>query len=228
MQADTRLPVCPHCDTRPMVAAASLPYTRGYLFNGGFGIKTLTGCVTCVRRELIEETGRSALIGWFSIPGLVANPVFIAYGIARSLVVRSDPDRIAALVRTAGGKNSADIYDPLQAAYRLAASMIAADRKTLPSELSTAGSIGQRLFENFNLAEFQAVVSATRDLPEPVELASLLKPLVDADSKAKIYRYLVAVATADGDMAPEEQTLLAEIASRLGITLPGEGIDEKA
>ncbi len=227
MAADPAVHSCPHCERRPMETVATLPCTRGYLLDPGLGIKTIAGCVPCVRRALLAETGRSGLIGWFSLPGLVANPVFIAYGLARCLLLTRKPERVRALMRTAG-VSGPDTPTALEAAYRLAASMIAADARIEPAEIAAACEIGQTLFEGFQPGEFRGVVANHRTLPEPAELALLLKTLVDRQGREEIYRYLIAIATADGEMAGEEQALLALVAENLGLSRPGQGIDHQA
>ncbi|RME98940.1 MAG: hypothetical protein D6773_13680, partial [Alphaproteobacteria bacterium] len=62
-------------------------------------------------------------------------------------------------------------------------------------------------------------------LPPPGELAALLGTQIEGDAAKEVYRYLVAIATADQDVAPEERALLREIARSLGISTAGGGID---
>jgi len=227
MPADAAALRCPHCDARAMETVATLPYTRGFLLDPGLGVKTIAGCVPCARRALLAETARSGLSGWFSLPGLVANPVFITYGLARALLLTPRPERIATLMHTAG-VSGPDTPAPVEAAYRLAASMIAADARIEPAEIAVACEIGRKLFASFSAADFRSVVANHRTLPAPGELALLLKSALDRQDREDIYQYLIAIATADGEMAKEEQALLARIAESLGLNRPGQGIDQSA
>lgn len=227
MPADAAAPRCPHCDARAMETLATLPYTRGRLLDPGFGVKTIAGCVPCTRRAVLVEAGQSALMGWFSLAGLVANPVFITYALARALFLTRRPERIAGLMLSAG-MSGPDTPAPVEAAYRLAASMIAADARVEPAEIAVACEIGRKLFASFSAEDFRKIVANHRTLPGPEELALLLKSALAKQDREDIYQYLIAIATADGEMAKEEQDLLARIAESLGINRPGQGIDQSA
>ncbi|MEC9369595.1 MAG: TerB family tellurite resistance protein, partial [Pseudomonadota bacterium] len=95
-------------------------------------------------------------------------------------------------------------------------------------EIATATRIGQTLFSGFSERDFRTVLAAHRELPGPEELAALLKQALPEDGRAAVYRYLVAIASADGEMAGEEQTLLALVAGKLGLESAGGGHDERA
>ena len=210
-----------------MATVATLPYARGRLLDPGFGVKTIAGCVPCARRALLAETGQSALTGWFSFAGLIVNPVFITYGLARALFLTRRPERVAALMRSAG-VSGPGTPAPLDAAYRLAASMIAADQRIEQAEIDVACEVGRKLFASFSPEDFRKLVANHRTLPKPGELALLLKSAVARQDREQIFQYLVAIATADGEMAKEEQDLLARIAESLGLDRPGQGIDQSA
>ena len=62
----------------------------------------------------------------------------------------------------------------------------------------------------------------TRVFPEPAELAGILREALTDDSKVLIYRYLLAIAQADGEVSQEEQVLLATVAHKLGLATEGE------
>ncbi|MGI9386051.1 MAG: TerB family tellurite resistance protein [Methyloligellaceae bacterium] len=227
MSADAAALRCPHCDRRAMETVATLPYTRGFLLDPGFGVKTIAGCVPCARRAVLAETGQSALIGWFSLAGLIANPVFITYGLARALFLTHRPERVAKLMHSAG-MSGPGTPAPVDAAYRLAASMIAADARIEQAEITVACEIGGKLFDAFSADVFRKVVANHPALPGPEELALLLKSVLDKQDREDIFQYLIAIAAADGEMAKEEQDLLARIAENLGLNRPGQGIDQSA
>ena len=116
----------------------------------------------------------------------------------------------------------------MRIAYGLAAALIAADGKILREEITMAVAIGKQLFAGFNEQDFLNVVSAGHDLPTPEELAIVLKRVVNEETKAAVYKYLVAIAAADNEVAPEEQAALMSIARNLGISGPGRGVDRSA
>jgi len=213
---------CPFCRVNYLETTAKLPYVRGFLLAVQHGHKQLVGCKSCVRAELVKESGKSALIGWFSPTALILNPIFIVYGIGRSLFVRTDLDAVRKVLKEAGIPEPAEPLNLLKIAYSLAASMIAADKKILPEEIAVAAEIGSRILENFDEAEFRKTVDNHKNLPEPAELAGLLRQVLTDDGKALVYRYLVAIAQADTEVSKEERALLATVAHKLGLVAEGE------
>lgn len=220
--------LCPYCEERPLTAVATLPYVRGRGLTQHFGARKIAGCAACVRLQLLRETGHSALKGWGSPAAAAANPVFLAYGIARSTVVMEDPARVDRLLRDAGLPVTGAAPSLVRLCYSLAAAVIAADRRILDGEIAIATSIGRQLFNGFREEDFREVLAAHRDLPGAGELATLLRQAVDADVRASVYRYLVAIASADGDMAEEEHALLRTVALNLGLETAGGGHDQHA
>ena len=209
---------CPYCRVNYLQTSAKLPYVRGFLLAVQHGHKTLVGCNTCVRAELLKESGKSMLIGWFSPTALILNPIFIVYGLGRTIFVRTNLDAVRKVLKEAGIPEPAEPLNLVQIAYSLAASMIAADKKILPEEIAIASDIGARLFENFDAAEFRKTVDNHKSLPEPAELACLLREALSEESRVLIYRYLLAIAQADEEVSEEEGTLLTLVASKLGLT----------
>ncbi len=213
---------CPYCRVNYLETTAKLPYVRGFLLAYQHGHRQLVGCKRCVRSELLKETGKSALIGWFSPTALVLNPLFIVYGIGRSLFVRTNVDAVRNVLKEAGIQEPSEPLNLVQIAYSLAASMIAADKKVLPEEIAVAAEIGPRILESFDAAEFRKTVDNHKSLPEPAELAGILREVLTDDGKVLIYRYLLAIAQADGEVSQEEQVLLATVAHKLGLATEGE------
>ncbi len=216
---------CPYCQTRPIETIATLPYVRGNGLGADFNAKTISGCKTCVRKNLLLETLRSSVDGWASPAALLANPVMLAYGVARAGAVREAPERVDRMLDAAGIRNPRTEKDPVRIAYGLAAALIAADGKIEREEISTATKIGKQLFVDFDEQDFLSVVSAGRDLPTPEDLAIVLNSVVNEDTKQAVFKYLVAIAAADNEVVPEEQKLLKRIAGNLGISGPGHGVD---
>jgi len=212
---------CPYCHVNYLETSAKLPYVRGFLLAVQHGHKQLVGCKSCVRGELLKETLKSTFIGWFSPTALILNPIFIVYGLGRILFVRTNLESVRKVLREAGIPEPAQPLNLLQIAYSLAASMIAADKKILPEEIALATEIGSRILDGFDPGEFRKTVDNYKTLPEPAELAGLLRDVLAHDGKVLVYRYLLAIAQADQEVSPEESALLAVVAEKLGLTAPG-------
>ena len=213
---------CPYCRTNYLQTAAKLPYVRGFLLAVQHGHKQVVGCTPCVRSELLKETGKSALIGWFSPTALILNPIFIVYGLGRTLFVRTNLDAVRKVLKESGIPEPAQPLNIVQVAYGLAASMIVADKKILPEEIALASEIGSRIIDGFDDAEFRRTVDNHKKLPEPAELAGLLREVLTDEGKVLIYRYLLAIAQADEEVSAEERALLATVIDRLGLAPEGQ------
>jgi uncharacterized tellurite resistance protein B-like protein len=222
MSEDSIAYKCPYCRTNDIQTSAKLPYVRGFLLAVQHGHKQLVGCNTCVRTELLKESGKSALIGWFSPTALILNPIFIVYGLGRALFVRTNLEAVRKVLKEAGIPEPAKPLNLVQVAYSLAASMIAADKKIKPEEIALASEIGTRILEGFDAAEFRKTVDNHKNLPEPAELAGLLREVLTEDGRVLVYRYLLAIAQADEEVSQEEMALLALIADKLGLA-PADG-----
>lgn len=217
---------CPYCGSRPIQTIATLPFVRGQGKDGGTQFKTMTiaGCKACVRKQLVFESLRSGVDGWGSIGAALANPVLVAYGLARAGIVRDEPERVTRLMEAAGISEPPVL--PVRIAYGLAAALICADGSIDNQEIDTAVSIGQQVFSEFDRDEFLGVVAAHRDLPGPADLAQVLRGIVDARTKEAVYRFLVAVASADNQVVPEERSMLRAVADNFGIGEAGAGVDQ--
>lgn len=215
---------CPYCNSNYLETSAKLPFVRGFLLAVQHGHKTLVGCRSCVKSELLKETGKSALIGWFSPSALILNPIFILYGIGRAAFVRTNLDAVRKVLKEAGVPEPAAPLNFTQVAYSLAASVIAADRKVLPEEIALASDIGQKILEGFDDTAFRSTVSNHSNLPEPAELALLLREALTEEGRSLMLRYLLAIAHADDEFSVEEQRLIATIAANLGLSPGGESM----
>ena len=217
--------LCPFCKKKSLETAATLPSVRGEGLGAQFDLKTIAGCRACVRKQLVFQSLVASLEGWTSPAAIVANPVMITYGFIRASAVRKDEPRVRRLLRAAGIDDPEDLRRPVRIAYGLAAALITSDGKVYPEEVNVASSIGKDLFPDFDEEEFLAVAEAKRDLPTPADLAVMLNEIVDEKTKRAVYRYLVAIAAADDEVAPEEHAMLRMIAENLGLAEPGRGLD---
>ncbi len=217
--------LCPYCKMHPLETAATLPSVRGDGLGAAFSVKTITGCRACVRKQLLFQTLKASAEGWTSPPAFIANPVLIAYGLARATAVKKDEGRVRRILKAAGIEDPNEEKKPVRIAYGLAAALITSDGKVYREEIETASNIGKELFPDFNEDDFLEVAAANRDLPTPEDLAVLLNNVVDEKTKHAVYKYLIAIAAADDEVAPEEHAMLKMVAENLGLTEPGQGFD---
>jgi uncharacterized tellurite resistance protein B-like protein len=209
--------LCPYCEKNHLQSVATLPYVRGFLLAVQHGRKKLVGCRSCVRKQIYKETGISSAIGWFSPTALILNPIFIVYGLARGAFVTTNLTAVRQALKEAGIPEPEQPVNILSVAYGLAASLIAADGKILPEEVAVASELGHRVFENFSDSDFQATLDNHKSLPGPEEYAGMLNRVLKDEDKVTVFRYLVAIANADNEIAEAEQKLLDRIALKLNI-----------
>ncbi|MGH1350540.1 MAG: TerB family tellurite resistance protein [Methyloligellaceae bacterium] len=202
---------CPYCHDNKLETKATLPYVRGYLIVFQYGYKKIIGCKSCVRKQLLKETGKSTLLGWYSPKALIANPFLIAYGLCRSAMVKTNVKGVLQELENSGIAPPGQEISVLEIGYCLAASMIAADKKIEASEIETALNIGKQIFSDFNETAFRETVAKHKSLPEPTELSAILGEVLEQDAKISICAYLFAIAVADGDFASEEKKLMDTI-----------------
>jgi uncharacterized tellurite resistance protein B-like protein len=208
---------CPYCSTRTLESVATVPYVRGFLLAYQHGTKKFIGCCSCVRLQIYKEAGLSALLGWYSLTALVMNPLFILYCLIRGLFVSKNLEAVRKHLREAGIPEPREEINLARVAYSLAASVIAADNKILPAEVAVAAEIGKNTFEDFVPSDFEKVVENHKNLPEAEELAALLSKVLTEEGRTVMYRYLVAIAEADGAVSEEEQKLLDRMARSLEV-----------
>jgi Zn-dependent protease with chaperone function/tellurite resistance protein len=107
----------------------------------------------------------------------------------------------------------------LRATYALAAAMVGADGRVAPEEIAIAEGIGSRLLEDFDSVEFREVCNNLHEVPDVQALSELLANVLEDEHKSLILRYLNAIAGADGEVSPEERSLLERISATLGVSL---------
>lgn len=208
---------CPTCQERELDTLATLPYVRGFLIAYQIGTKKFIGCRPCVRKSIFKEVGLSAVVGWFSITALIINPFLLVYGVFRGAVLSPDPAAVRKALAEAGLPPDDAGVDIVHIAYGLAAAMIAADGKIERDEVSAAIRIGATLFEGFEADALLRLLQRPKDLPDPVGLAGVLAQVLDEPQKLAVYRYLEAIAGADGEVSADEAALLQCVHSRLAL-----------
>ena len=109
----------------------------------------------------------------------------------------------------------------IHATYSLAAAMLRSDGSLDPAERQTAERIGMQFFEEFDPSEFREHCENPRERLTPVQLSEAIRARLPAGTRARIFKYLCAIALADGEIAPEETALLARIADAMGVDRGG-------
>ena len=210
---------CPRCQKAQVDTVASAPYIRGLVLAHTLGKKRFVGCRSCVRSQLAAEVGQSMLLGWFSLTGLVVNPVFILWNSLRIPFLKASPDKVQGLLHELG--IGAEQVDLPRVAASLAATMVAADGKVDPAELDTATGIGAQLIDGFTPTLFHDVLQNVSTLPSTSVLAGMLREVLDESGKVATIKYLLAIASADGSIDDSEIDELQAAAQSMGVELPG-------
>lgn len=209
---------CPYCQSAPIETTATAPYVRGFILAYQIGHKSFIGCVSCVRKKILGEAGLSALVGWFSISALIVNPFLIVYNLIQSAFVSEKPDKVRAKLQELGIPDSPAEVNLTQIGYSLAAAMVLADGKVDEAELRVAEEIGDKVFAGeFDEAAFRMVVNGHKEIPAIKDLCVLLRDMLNEDGKQLVFRYLLAIAHADGMVSPEEKAMLHEVATVMQI-----------
>ena len=187
-----------------------------------FGTKRFVGCKTCVKKQLAGEVGLSLVAGWFSITAIVVNPMCILWNGCRVPFIKSNPLKVQELLAELGvdaSSPSAQV-DITRVAASLAAVMVAADGEVDEDEIVVSVGIGQRLFEDFTPELFRDVLVNANSLPNPTQLAAVLRDYLTDDGKIAVQKYLIAIACADGKIDPAEVQLLQSVSYAFGLEPP--------
>jgi len=99
----------------------------------------------------------------------------------------------------------------LNAVYTLAATMVGADGKIDPAEITIAETTGQQMFADFDGVEFRSCCSNVDNLPAFNDIVAILDDPLTIEHKSLIYDYLKEIAMADGELADEEKQLLLNV-----------------
>ena len=200
-----------------MTTVAKAPYVRGFLIAYQVGTKRFVGCPKCVASDIRKEAGLSMLLGWFSITAIVINPFLIFYNLLQSFLVSDKPVQVRALLAELGMPESPDdgSIRMVDVGTMLAAAMILADGVIEPDEIEMANAIGHKLFEDYSEKRMHDLLAA-KDLPDPGDLAGMVRDVLDDDAKRAIYEYLRAIAGSDGSIAMAEQDVLDAVADHIG------------
>ncbi|MEZ4886783.1 MAG: TerB family tellurite resistance protein [Chitinophagales bacterium] len=208
---------CPYCQKEKLETVATAPYVRGFLLAYQIGHNSFIGCVPCVRKKLLGEAGISALIGWFSITAFLINPFLIVYNLIQAAFLKYNPQKVKAKLKEVGIPENLESINLTQIGYALAISMIKADGKVEESEIKQAEEIGEKIFKDFDEAKFRMMLNEQKDVPSIRDLAVILNDVLNEEGKLLIFKYLFAIAQADGNIDSSEALMLSELATVLSI-----------
>lgn len=93
----------------------------------------------------------------------------------------------------------------LRIVYGLAAAMIVADGRIEQAEIEQAETLGKRLIPNFNHDDFMKIIRGHKSLPRFNDMVDTVAPLLPMEAKIEIFDFLQAIATADGQISPDER-----------------------
>jgi uncharacterized tellurite resistance protein B-like protein len=105
----------------------------------------------------------------------------------------------------------------IHATYSLAAAMLRSDGSVDLTERQTAERIGVEFFADFDASEFREHCENPRERLNAVQLSEALRNRLPAEQRRLIFRYLCAIALANGEIATDETALLNRIANAMGL-----------
>ncbi len=105
----------------------------------------------------------------------------------------------------------------LSIVYGLAAAMIVADGRVEQAEVDMAETLGKRLISNFDHGAFMQIIRGHKSLPRFNDMVDAVAPLLPMEAKIEIFEYLQAIATADGQISPDERHYIHHVQMRFEI-----------
>ena len=105
----------------------------------------------------------------------------------------------------------------LSIVYGLAASMVVADGRVEQAEIDRAEELGKRLIPNFNHDAFMKIIRGHKSLPRFNDMVDTVAPLLPMEAKIEIFDFLQAIATADGQISPDERHYIHHVQMRFEI-----------
>lgn len=208
---------CPYCKVGKLETMDTAHYVRGFILAYQIGKKSFIGCVPCVKKKMLGEAGLSALLGWFSITALIINPFLIIYNLIKGLLVSPKPYAVRKKLKEIGIPENMEEINVTQIGYALAVIMIKADGKVEESEIQQAEEIGENIFDDFDEAGFRMLLKKDTQYPSVADLAQLLNQVMPQEGKITVFKYLMAIAMADGNIDASEKEVLNQVARNLGI-----------
>lgn len=110
---------CPFCGERPIQQAATAARVSGFLIAYSIKRKTVIGCGTCTRNELLKAAAGTMLTGWWSITSAILNPFVLLYDVVRAPYNRGPTSGLVEAVEEEGIEvaflESRNDFDPARA-----------------------------------------------------------------------------------------------------------------
>ncbi len=110
-----------------------------------------------------------------------------------------------------------DREEILRAVYLAGAAIAAADGIVDRGEIATAEQVGSLLFDDFDCEDFRTACGEISDVPAFRDQIDNLAENLSTKDKRMIFSYLFRIATADGNIAQQENELLAYTRKKWGI-----------
>ena len=92
---------CPHCERDLIEDARELWFVQGLLVVTRYGSRRYIGCTRCVRRKVIANLLEVAVMGWWSVYGVLATPFVVLQNLV-ALVTGPDEGTLRACLRGVG------------------------------------------------------------------------------------------------------------------------------
>lgn len=115
------------------------------------------------------------------------------------------------------GRGTGGAGQHFSAIYRIAAAMIAVDRKVGAEEVLVAEAAGAELFPGFEQTDFRQACNYAGEIPDMELLTGELNEFLDETQKNSIITYLRKIAEADGDLSLGEQVYIEAVAEEMGV-----------
>ena len=210
---------CPYCNKKSVETAATTPYVRGFLVAYQVGSKSYIGCASCIKKKVLGEVGLSGAIGWFSITALFINPLLICYNLISIPFISPNYAKARKKLKEAGIPEDMVNVDITDVGCSLAVAMIAADGSIDDEEIVVAEEVGKKIFGDFSSRKLRAKLNNAKKLPDPQDIASLLRDVLEFEGKKAICTYLWMIAAADGNVDDSEKELLITVSAAMGFDL---------
>jgi DnaJ-domain-containing protein 1 len=211
---------CPRCEKALVNDLRHIHGSIGILRWGQITTRIIIGCRSCVRRGVLEALAKNVLLGWWWIAGPIVTPFFFLEHIWALLTPPNEATLRAGLERAglpvdrlrldaAGLTGEQKAF--FEAVMTVLVQSVWADGTVDPREVDAGVDIAARLFEG---------------IVDPYEIRGriLLRKtdgldpsLLQQDERLLLLRVAVAIALADGRLAPGELHYLRDLARLLSL-----------
>jgi DnaJ-domain-containing protein 1/arsenate reductase-like glutaredoxin family protein len=211
---------CPTCGVRSVETARKVAVVRGMLIIFRYGSVSLIGCCECVSAQVKQNLGQNALLGWWSMWGVIATPFCLLQNIF-NLSTRSNSKKLNEILSEVGiSYNSVKVGED---------GMPNAQRELLKTCASILKSIAE--VEGTSSTEWQnaraALVALSDDLlteqaaelmlQEARPLRGTVRNKFDQEQRLVLLGIAIEIAASDGSISADEETAIFVLGSNLGL-----------